>query len=444
MLRVPRSGGTPRIVGYPNVDSTVWTANENVQPLERVLGFDQDAGLIATVTARNQPSWIDLHLGDVLVPTRNSLTDLVSADGSTIFGVGADGAVVRLTPSGNWVYKPPQAARAVFPQPSGGVVALLGRGDAARIIRLRPPGIAIVDSLRLPDVRAGAGAPLGDRIYFVSQARRLTGVRARTFTVGGRITFDHTIAAVAATPSGDRFYVITDSSQVLSVVDPYHDRIAATIELPGRPRDLRADPVGRFMLVRAAIGDSAWIVSVGTNTLVSTVRTAWRGDLPLIAPDGAVVLAAGPDVTFVDPVSRRETRRVAGGASDFWYAFVWTGFRQHTIPIDTLATQPANTDTTSRSVASPRADTVAARAAPPIDSTKLGFTVSFAALLDESKARDAAAKITVDGQTARVAKTMTDGTPVYRVVLGPYSTRDDADRIGRESGASYYVYAGPP
>jgi cell division protein FtsN len=50
----------------------------------------------------------------------------------------------------------------------------------------------------------------------------------------------------------------------------------------------------------------------------------------------------------------------------------------------------------------------------------------------------------VNGQTARVVTSLTNGMAIYRVVLGPYPTRDEADRVGRGSGQSYYVYAGTP
>jgi cell division protein FtsN len=70
--------------------------------------------------------------------------------------------------------------------------------------------------------------------------------------------------------------------------------------------------------------------------------------------------------------------------------------------------------------------------------------VSFAVLLDAVKAREAAAKIVVDGKTARVVPGSNDGIPVYRVVLGPYATREEAERVGKASGQAYYVYAGAP
>ena len=35
-------------------------------------------------------------------------------------------------------------------------------------------------------------------------------------------------------------------------------------------------------------------------------------------------------------------------------------------------------------------------------------------------------------------------TTVYRVILGPYPTRLDAERVGRESRESFWVYQGNP
>src|SRR5262249_14628525 len=160
-----------RVVSYPAIDSTVWTGAEAVPALDRALGFDEDAGLIAAVNTRGQPLWIDLHLGTAIVPTKNAVNGLVSLDGSTIFGLGSDGAIARFRPSANWLHKPPEPARAVFPQPSGMVAALTGRGTGAKLIRLRPPDNDVVDVLPLPDVRTGTGAPLGDRIYFATGDR---------------------------------------------------------------------------------------------------------------------------------------------------------------------------------------------------------------------------------------------------------------------------------
>jgi hypothetical protein len=442
MLRVPRAGGEAHVVAFPAIDSIVTISRDAVPALDRVLGFDADAGLIAASTTKSVPLWIDLRIGRVITPSKAALSGLVTADGSTIFGVGADGAVARLTPSGNWVFKPKRLARAVFPQPNGTLIFLAGRGDATWLYRMHPPDVALQDSLAIGDVRDGVGAPLGDRVYFATNDRGLLGLRARLFQKGDRIGLDHRATSMIATPSGDRFLVITDSSNAIQVVDRFQDKINATIQLPSKPRELRVDALGRFVLVRSVVGDSVWVISTGTNKIVGTVRTSWRSDLPLVASDGSIGLVEGSDVVFVDAVTKRELRRAAGGASDFWYAFSWSGFRRRPTLVDS-SVKPAKDTDSSVVTPAPKHDSATVPAVVRADSVT-GFTVSFAVLLNEAKAKEQAGKIVIEGQTARVVSSVSDGTPVFRVVLGPYPTRDQADRIGRVSGQSYYVYAGTP
>jgi len=448
LLRVPRNGGVGRVVAYPNTDSTVWTATDPTPPLDRVLAFDPDAGLIAAVDAHGLPVWIDLRVGSVTLPHRGGLKGITSIDGSSIFGVGDDGAVLRFTPTGTWLFKPPSPARAVFPLSGGTLLVLGGSGRVSRMWRMRPPATKILDSLTLPETvtGAGAGAPLADRVYVATSNPSLLGVRARRLTSTRSIAFDHIISDIVATPSGDRFYVITDSSNRMSVVDQYQDRVSRTIELTGRPRDLRVDPFGRFLLVRAAKGDEVWVVGIGTDQVVGTIHSVWRGDVPFVAPDGAIAVSDGRDLTFLDPATFRETRRARGGASDFWYPFLWNGFRARASALDRPVEFPSDSPATAPPPAPPKRDTSVAPAPPAqrVDSSRIGFTVSFAAVLSESVARDQAAKIVVEGHQARVVTGTTSGVTVYRVVLGPYATRDEAERIGRASGLSYYVMVGSP
>lgn len=442
ILRVPRSGGTPRVAAYPAIDSTVWTASDAAPAIERVLAFDADAGLIAAVDTREHPFWIDLRVGSVTVPTRAKLHGLTSVDGSTIYGVGGDGAVARFTPSGNWVFRPPQPARAVFPQSNGTLLILGGTGEHTRVWRIRPPENRIRDSITIANAVTGLGAPLGERVYFTTSSGTLVGVRARTMRLGKPLTLDHTVRAIAATPSGDRFYVVTDSSSTLYVIDTFQDRIEGRADLPGPARDLRVDPFGRYVLIRSAKADSVWVLAIGTNQIVGRFASAWRPDAPFVLIDGAIARVERRDLV----IDGNATRRVSGGAGDFWYPFAWNGLRPRAAALDQPVRLPSDSDTTAKPLTAP--ETAAAHPPPPppqrIDSTKLGFTVSFAALLDEARAREAASKITINGQSARVVTGMTAGTAVYHVVLGPYSTREEADRVGRASGQSYVIIVGPP
>jgi hypothetical protein len=429
---------------YPDIDSTAWTGIDAAPELERVLAFDADAGVIAAVDAGGRPVWIDLRVGTVWQPASAHVREVASIDGANIYGVGADGAVVRFTPTGSWLFKPPQPARVVFPQAGGGVLILAGRGEAAHLWRVRPPAPKVLDSLLVPNATGGAGAPLGDRVYLAVPPHSLVAVRTRSLGLGSRVAFDRAIVSIATTPSGDRFYVVTDSESTVHVVDRYQDRVTARIRLPGHPRDLRVDPFGRYILARSASRDSVWVIAVGTDRVTGTIRSQWRGDVPFVAPDGAIAVSDGRDLVFLDGNSLHETRRAPGGASDFWYPFVWDGLRSRAAVLHQPVEFPADSDTDARRRAGAVTDTIGPATKAAADSTALGYTVSFAVLLDEAKARDLASTIVVNGQTARAVTGMTSGTAVYRIVLGPYPTRDEAERIGRASGRGYYVYAGSP
>lgn len=452
VLRVPRRGGVPTVSAYPRIDSTVWTASDESPALDRVLSFNDDAGVVAFVDQRGRPGWIDFRLGSVNLASRSKVRELSAVDANSIFGVGSDGAIARFTPAGNWVFKPPHRVRTIFPQRDGSVLLLSSSDDNAALWRVHPPDDRIRDTLELPEIGRALGTQLGDRVYVVTSNHALIDVRTRTLTRGSAIRLPGPVAAMASTPSDDRLFVATDSSRELTVIDPYRDRVAARIRLPGDPADLRMDPFGRYLLVRPEQSDSVWVVAIGTARLIGTTHSTWRDDLPLVMPDGALALAQGKDVVLLDGETFRQRQRVRGGAADFWYAFQWSGFRPRAAGLDQPVEfgQPDTLDSAtalaptppvdSALIVAPRETVAAARPSPPRPPAARGFMVQFAALLSESSARTRASQIRSGGQLARVEATQRDGATIYRVVLGPYATREDADRVGKASGQSYWVY----
>ena len=50
----------------------------------------------------------------------------------------------------------------------------------------------------------------------------------------------------------------------------------------------------------------------------------------------------------------------------------------------------------------------------------------------------------MDGHPVRVVPGVSDRTPIYRVVYGPFDTKDDAERAGKRTGLPYWVYEGAP
>lgn len=449
VLRVPRAGGRARVVAYPAMDSVVWSA-PGAPRIGQVLGFNPDEGVITFVDQAGVPGRIDLRLGEVSrAGSRYRLTGARSEDGSAVFGI-AGGRMVRFTATGRWELDEPEPVTAVYPQGDGSAI-VLGRaeGGAATLWRVFPPNTDILDSGRAVGLAdEGPRLQAGDRLYLASDSG-FTVVQSRDLEAAAPIELVAPPRAATATPSGDRVFIAVEGDANLAVFERYRGRLGASAPLPGVPRALRMDPLGRYLIVRPQEGDSAWVIAVGTSKLIGTIRTAWRSDLPFVAPDGAIATAQGDDVVFVDGATLRAGRRVEDGAEDYWYPFQWTGFRPRAEGLDRPVEFEVGTSDTA-------ADSSLAAAAAAADSAAGGDTtitdapaaaerwiVSFAAVLVESSAQELARQVTVDGQRARVAVTLRDGVPVHRVILGPYPSREKAEQVGRAAGRPYWVYAAP-
>jgi cell division septation protein DedD len=450
VLRVPRNGGEARVYSYPRLDTMVWNAESAPAPA-RVLAFDDEAGSIAYVDAKGFPARIDFRQGVASTVTKTKLTGLASWDGSNIYGING-GVVERYGPSGPWKWKPPLAARAVFPQPDASLLVLAQRGDSSVVWRLRPPAMKIVDSVVLPKVNRTLRTQVGDRLYLGS-GRELTGVRTRTMQRTTSIQFGSEIELLEATPSGDRVFVVTKDGTTVEVVDRYREEISGKIDIGRHASDLRVDALGRYLLARPEGTDSVLVIALGTNRVIGSAASSWREDLPFVAPDGGIATARDKAVVIVDGETLRQRASVADGAADFWYPFRWTGFRPRDARLDQPVefTGPPIDSTRLPTDSTPRATTdSAAHSAVPVAPRDTvvrhasGFTVSFAALLVADKARDLAGQIRVGNENARVVTAVRDGSTIYRVVMGPYATREEAERIGRESKQSFWVYEGGP
>lgn len=449
LLRVPRAGGEGRVYLYPKLDSAIWTS-VRLPSINRVLGFDQEAGSIAVVDAKGAPIRIDLRANEAHAATRAKLASLTSADGSNIFGLDAKNEVVRLEPSGTtWTVKSKAVPRTLVAEPNGDVIVAYSVHDGTDLALFHPPDTTVADTASLPLIGRAVRTQIGDRVYFTSDSG-LVGVKAKNLSLLAPIGFKSRIRALAPTPSGDRLYVATVSEPEIAVVDRYTGKIVSRIKLSHPAEDLRMDPLGRYLLAKNPDADSAWVIAIGSDRVVGGVSTRWAADLPAVAPDGALALLGVNDVYFADGETLKMIRNVTGGAKDFWYFFAWDGFRPRAQGLDQpvsfpdeMASSTGASSTPAQTAADsspPRTDT----AATPPPSAPTGFIVSFAAVLDAARAAQTASQITVNGSTARVQPVTHGATTVYRVVLGPFATRDEADRTGKASGRQYWIYeAGP-
>jgi cell division septation protein DedD len=456
-LRFPRAGGVVRAFAYPTLDSVVWKSSAKAPPLDRILAFDEEAGSVAAVDAKGAPVRIDLRLGGVSRETRPKLAHLTSSDGSAVYGIGSDGSVTRLTPSGSWTFKPPAPAHDIIPEDDGSLLVLADRGERTAIWQLHPPERSITDTALLPRIARSVRAQAGGRLYFTVDSG-LIGVRSRDLSAAPSIRLRHRARALAATPSGDRIYVASEESPEVLVVDRFGEKVDTRIALPGVASELRMDPNGRYVLARPERGDSAWVLAVGTDHRIGTVETAWRRDLPAVTLNGWLALLQGGDVVLLDGETLRPQRRAKGGAKDSWLFVAWNGFRPRAAGLDEPVSfggdSAAAPDTSTPNAPS---DHGAARDTQPVarETTRVvtrdtaaqrvqGYTVQFAAVRSAQAAKEIADKTKVEGAPPRVVATAREGVMIYRVVIGPFATHAEAERVAKTSGKAYWIYQGAP
>lgn len=221
--------------------------------------------------------------------------------------------------------------------------------------------------------------------------------------------------ALAFSPSGHRIYVARRNVPGLAVVDRYDRKELDGVALPGPVAALRLDPLGRWLLARPAVGDSAWIVDLPIKRHTGIVPTEWQADLPAISPDGMLIYRHGKDVRSARPDSLTEVGKVTGGAADLWVLTSW-------LPRGVPSSPVASASDTSG----------ATGAEGPM-------YVQVSTSQNSEWSGHLADDLTRAGLPARVLPPQhpDDG---YRVVLGPYGTRAQAEATGRRLGRPFWIY----
>jgi len=432
---------------------------ERLPAISAVLAFDDGGGIVAFATANGRPGRLDLRNGRVHIGP-DALSGIVSADGWSLFGVSADGHLIRSTPSADW--KGPQViADTLLGLLAGGVVLVSHEENSTRLIRLKPPANNTADTLHLPRVDRFVRTVNGDRLYTIA-GRNITAIETRPWTVSSGPKGRRAPRAAVSTPSGDRLLILEGDGTEIRIWDRYRGEFIGQIALPSPASELRMDALGRFALAREDSTDRAFVVSLPRMRVERVVGTQWRADLPLVAPDGRVMTLRDGEVVPVNPETGVRGRRIPKGGQDLWLMVSWDGFRPRASSLDAPATFDIETPADSAAAAESLDSQLAAQAARASGGTSrdrrvgsgtrsgadttagAGYYLQFASLLSESGARGLVSRIRVDGRPPRVIVRSRDGVSIYYVVLGPYASHDEADAAGARSGLQFVVIAGLP
>lgn len=419
-LRLARAGGGVRAYRLPGLTELPALPGK-LPALARVVGVAAEAELVFVMSQGDELLSLDLETGRVDSIAAHVEFAALGPD-ETLFAVDRDRRVVTVARRSRVVWPQVLAAmpRAVFGAADQRLLAVLP-GDHSRPAALRlvsvasdqPPAVRTmsfggdVEATRWGDLVAVAG---DSGVLLEDPMAR----REPAF-----VPLTDVARAVAFSPSGHRVYVAHRTAAGLAVIDRYEHAEIDGVALPGAASAVRVDPFGRWLLARPATADSVWVVDLPPKTLVGAVASTWDSDLPVITPDGSLVVAQGADVAAIHLDSLYETGRVAGGAGDLWTFTPWRPRSGYHAP---LATAPATEGT-------------------PGDTTGPGgpLYVQISTSQNEAWSSEMAQQLSRAGLTARVLPPQNpdDG---YRVVLGPYPTRDEAEAIGRKLGRPYWIY----
>lgn len=420
LLRLPAHGG--EAVAYRSTDLTPlgWSVAK-VPAIRRYVGVDLDQGLVYAIDSTRALVAIDLRARRSRV-LRKGIRNAALGPEGTLFAVDTGGRVteVRGRRPRTLADALPSGATSLVGTASGRLLALPTpkRGD---LTVFEPEGPA--ETIAVPAGVATATLA-GDLVAVAADSAIVladpSGARKpEVIDVSGHAR------AVMFSPSGHRLYVGRDKDDVLAF-DRYSARERDGIDVPGGASDLRGDLYGLWMLVRSRKGDTLSVVDLTARSVVARTVTDWDADLPLIAPPFLLLVRKGRDVVGLD-LERdglRTRGQVARAADDIWVPLAWApASAQDVVP-------PSAADTIE--VASDSATTGSGQR----------FYLQVSSSRNPAWARELAEKIAAAGIKASVVDPA-NADDVYRVVVGPFGSREQADSASRSLGMPSFVISGP-
>ena len=415
LLRLPAAGGTAKIYRDPALAEAEWLSLDKFPALRRPIGVDLDLGLVYALGAKNDVVALDLQTGRIPPTLLPGVREAALGPDGTLYMVDDSNKVtevVRRNPV-RFQTRLPGRPRDLFGTRDAQLIAV--SAAAANTLTIlsseNPPA-----TLLLP--RGDATATQWGDLIAVAAYTAVILVEPRTKTAPRSLRVSGHARAVVFSPSGHRLYIASRTGSVL-VMNRFTDEIVGDLKLPGPAGALRSDPYGRWMLAHPPTADSVWVADLATGRYAGGFATEWGPDLPTVTDRQTLLVREGPDVLAFD-LSRAGfpgTGRVAGGAKDLWVPLAWTPETGTSIPV-AAGTEVAIPEDTG-------------------PETQVYLQVSSSQ--NPAWAGELANQLADAGLPASVLKPGS-GEEGYRVVLGPYASRDEAEASGRKLGRPFFIY----
>lgn len=399
-FRLARRGGRATLYQLPQLDEVAWRFDAGPAPIDRLVGFAADDDLVYGITTGRALVALDLTSGRTRVLDTAVAVATLGPQGTPFF-VRASGAVgrvdrrtVSLLPESL-----PEPPTDLWVGARSRILARLPADTGQRLVAFSGGQPAVWRTL--PRGRVAVAA-WGDAVAIGTDSG-VAWLDPASLEVAAFSRLPDTVAQVTFSPSAHRLYALLRRGDLIQF-DRFDRTVLERMELGGPASDARTDPLGRYLLVRPAAGDSVWIVDVTSWTLLGPVAARWEPDLPTVAPNGTVLVRRETSVVAFDPLRLRAMGEATDRAGDRWLVARWDPRR----PALELARE------TTTQAAEPTGDQI--------------VYIQISSTSNESWAHDAAQNLRRAGMNAQVLPPEAVGDP-YRVVLGPFSSRDAAEAI---------------
>jgi len=423
LFRFPRGGGPVAAYHPDSLRATGWASLQKVPALRRLLGADIDERVLWALDSAGNLISVDLESRAVRAVVSAVTAGSLGPDGS-VYVTDAEHRIVRVVRRQPVHFHDslPAAPRALFGAVNEQVVALTS-GPPFRLITVNADQTLHAVAIPAGETMATAW---GDLVAVATDTAVLLYETSGRRSQSALSSVRHA-RRVVFSPSGHRLYVSDDNPEI-RVYDRFSRGMLPAIPLPGLPREFRVDPSGRWLLAHPESGDSVWVADLATSTLAATIPGDWAADLPMIAGAATLLVRQGGDLAAYDlrQVPPAEIARLAGGGEDLWLAAAWVPAER--LPAAVAAAESATVVQDSALLAD-SSRTVA-------DSTAVYLQVSrtqnpeWAELLSK--------QLKGDGYPALILKPQ-EQEEGYRVLLGPYPSREAAESTGKRLGRAYFL-----
>ncbi len=419
LLRLPMAGGTAELYRLPKLEPWGWRSAAPLPAIRRAIGADLDLGVVYALGSKNDVIAFDLLTSRPRPQLAAGVRDVAVGPDGTLFTVDDSLRVVQFVRRNplHFESKLPSRPRDLYGTRGPALLAVSsGQGAALTVLHSDDQPV------KVPLPSGDAAATFWGDLLAVAADTAVVLIDPDRPDQSVSIPVSGHARAVLFSPSGHRFYVARREGTVL-VFNRFTREQVGEIKLPGPAASLRSDPFGRWLMVHPPTSDSLWLVDLARNHFVRGFKADWSADLPTVTNQQALLLKQGGDVVAFDLTQSEfpESGRVKGGAGDFWLPLAWTP------ETGTASIEPEVAVSDSRQTDS----------SGTVPDNRVYLQVSSSQ--NKAWSTELARQLEQQGLPASVLDPHSPDEG-FRVVLGPYPTREAAESTGRRLGRPFFIY----